>query len=124
MAKILIADDEHSVRDSAARYLAAVGFDVVTAEDGGKALAQLKEGGAAVLFTDIRMPGVDGWQLAEAARELDPSVIVIYASGFETGPQRTVPGGLFLPKPYLLADVVQTLAGLGITPELPVAAPS
>lgn len=117
MARILIAEDERSVRESAARYLEAVGFDVLTADDGCQALARLRERGAAVLFTDIRMPGgLDGWQLAEAAREIDPSVIVIYASGFAPGPRRAVPGSLFMPKPYLLAEVVEALADLGVGP--------
>lgn len=117
MARILIAEDERSVRESAARYLEAVGFDVLTADDGSKALAQLKDSGAAVLFTDIRMPGgMDGWQLAEAARTIDPAVIVIYASGYSPGPRRAVPGGLFMPKPYQLPELVEALADMGVRP--------
>lgn len=117
MARILIVDDERSVRESAVRYFEAIGFEVLAADDGSKALAQLRDCGAAALFTDVRMPGMDGWQLAEAAREIDPSVIVIYASGYAAGPQRAVPGGLFMPKPYLLAEVVDALAGLGVHPK-------
>ena len=67
MAKILVVEDEPALRTLTARALAGKGHDVETAEDGLDALTKLKTDGFAVdlVLSDIRMPAMDGIELAE-----------------------------------------------------------
>jgi DNA-binding LytR/AlgR family response regulator len=68
-----------------------------------------------VLFTDINLGGVmDGAQLAKLAREMRPGLPIVYASGRRSvNDIATVPDSVFLPKPYSLNQVDQTLAQIG-----------
>lgn len=67
-----------------------------------------------VLFTDIRLPGlIDGWQLAERARAINPVLPVIYATGFSSEAPRLVADGILLRKPYLPSTVLATIEKLG-----------
>lgn len=110
---ILVVEDEEMVRDLIASELAEAGFVVIeasTAEEGRELLDQRP---VAALFTDIRLPGaMDGWQLAEAARAMNPRLPVIYATGYSPETPRIVPGGVFLRKPYLPSKVIEALEKL------------
>jgi CheY-like chemotaxis protein len=55
---------------------------------------------------------MDGWQLAEEARALNPRLPVIYATGYSPETPRIVPGGVFLRKPYLPSRVIEALEQL------------
>ncbi len=81
---ILVVDDNDGMRATAARNLAALGYRVRLAADGPSALAilQAKEH-FDLLFTDVVMPnGLSGYQLAEAARALQPGLPVLFTTGF------------------------------------------
>src|SRR5437660_2770171 len=67
---------------------------------------------ADVLFTDIDLgAGMDGAQLAQLVHEMRPKLPIVYASGRRSLDQfKAVPGSVFLPKPYSLNQVDQTLA--------------
>ena len=80
-AHIVVCDDEPDLRDTVAEYLAAHGYDVVTA-DGGAALRQaMASRPADVVILDIRMPGEDGLSLTRFLREhSDAAVILLTAS--------------------------------------------
>ena len=80
--RILVADDEASTRSGLSTLLMQEGFDVVVAEDGYQALAQIEETGPDVLLTDLRMPGLDGIALLRKARELYPDLIVVLMTAF------------------------------------------
>jgi len=96
------------VREIAVAEFEDSGFCVLEADDGAAALAHLAAGAIDVLFTDIRLPGViDGWHIARRARELNPDLPVIYATGFSGSDQlQIVPGGRFITKPYLPTAIV------------------
>jgi CheY-like chemotaxis protein len=88
---ILIADDEAMFRDAVALSLQASGFKVFQAADGQEALAILKDNcEIALLVSDIRMPGLDGYALTEAGLELRPDLKVILMTGYAADPPKLV----------------------------------
>jgi CheY-like chemotaxis protein len=109
MAKILIAEDEETLRAMCARGLIMVGHDVKTACDGSEALDMLqREGGRFdLLLTDIRMPIMDGIALALAAARDFPDLVIILMTGYAD--QRERAHGLdalihgVIAKPFTLA---------------------
>ena len=84
MARILIAEDEESLRSLVARALALDGHDIVTARDGAEALDLLarERGAFALLLTDIRMPVMDGIALALAAARDHPRLGILLMTGY------------------------------------------
>ena len=114
---ILYVEDEPLVREIVALELADAGFEVREVEDGVRAVA-LIEGGCAfdALVTDIRLPGLDGLAVAEAARHARPGLPVLYASGFSPDPLRLVPGGRMFAKPVSVSAMVAVLDELGVRP--------
>ena len=72
MARVLIADDEDSMRRLVARAIAMDGHDTVTAQDGAEALEILnqQQGAFDLLLTDIQMPVMDGIALALSAAQI------------------------------------------------------
>ncbi|MCU0932937.1 MAG: sigma-54 dependent transcriptional regulator [Thiobacillaceae bacterium] len=81
---LLIAEDDVLQAKLLARIAAEAGFDVTVMADGDAALAELRTSPPDALFTDLRLPGVDGLALITAAREVDVGMPVILATGFAT----------------------------------------
>jgi DNA-binding response OmpR family regulator len=111
--KVLLVEDEPMLSELLTEALTDKGFAVHAAPDADCALKLLRSGADVdILFTDIDLgDGMDGAQLARAARELRPALPVIYASGRRSmGEFCTVPGSTFLPKPYTLNQVDATIA--------------
>jgi two-component system response regulator DesR len=78
----LIADDHPPIIDCLSRYLTGAGFDVVgTAPDGAAALAQIAELRPRVCIADVRMPQLDGLELARQAANIAPETAVLLYSG-------------------------------------------
>jgi CheY-like chemotaxis protein len=122
MPRVLVVEDEFLVRDMIAYELAQAGFEVLEAESAEVGLALAAQAGRIdLLFTDIRLPGMDGWQLAVAMRARQADVPVIYASGYAER-LTPLPRSKFLQKPYLPSQVLRSAAELGI--KLPVSPPS
>jgi two-component system, cell cycle response regulator CpdR len=109
MAKILIAEDEESLRAMCARGLTLSGHEVMTACDGSEALDILKreDGRFDLLLTDIRMPLMDGIALALAAARDFPDLVILLMTGYAD--QRERAHGLdalihdVIAKPFTLA---------------------
>jgi CheY-like chemotaxis protein len=109
MAKILIAEDEDSLRAMCARGLTMAGHDVKTACDGSEALDLLQRegGGFDLVLTDIRMPIMDGIALALAAARDYPDLVILLMTGYAD--QRERAHGLdalihdVISKPFTLA---------------------
>lgn len=110
MARILIADDEETIRALLSRALRLDGHEVAITPDGAAALDELARGGPFdLLLSDIRMPVMDGIALAlAAAREL-PDLPILLMTGYAD--QRERAAGLdalihdVVTKPFTLADI-------------------
>lgn len=84
---ILIAEDEAMVRMVEAETLRDAGFEIREARDGAAALEVLKSDAKVdLLITDIKMPGMNGYQLVEAGIALRPSLKVILITGYAQDP--------------------------------------
>lgn len=83
-ARILVVDDEASIRDLCARVLTRNGFAVTSASTGEDALRYLQDNSFDLIISDIRMPGVSGVDVLETAKTLYPSISVILITGFGT----------------------------------------
>ncbi|MDA2935429.1 response regulator [Acidobacteria bacterium AH-259-D05] len=81
--KILIADDEHHVRDILSRWLKAEGYGCVTASDGEEAWKLLEEGNFALLVSDLMMPEISGTELLLKAKKRYPDLAVIMVTAVD-----------------------------------------
>ena len=79
--KILVVDDEPDIREILGIYIADLGYDVTTAEDGLAAFNTFKKEGFPIVVTDIKMPGMDGIDLLRAIKEEGPDTEVIMVTG-------------------------------------------
>jgi CheY-like chemotaxis protein len=117
MARILIAEDEESVRGLVARALARDGHEVAIANDGAEALDVLERerGAFELLLTDIRMPVMDGIALALATARNHPDVMILLMTGYAD--QRERASGLdalihdVLTKPFTLDELRRAING-------------
>jgi excisionase family DNA binding protein len=82
--RVLVADDEASVRDLLSKTLALAEYDVDVAADGRSAVERLRILPYDLLITDLRMPGVDGLSVIREARRLKADIPVIIITGFST----------------------------------------
>ncbi len=80
--KLLIVDDEHSVRDSLNKWFREEGYEVGTAESASEALSRVAEQRWDAALLDIKMPGTDGIELQRRLHEVDPQLIVIMMTGY------------------------------------------
>ncbi len=83
--RVLVVDDEEMVRDVVADALRAAGAEVVAVASGREAVEALGGSRFDVVVTDLGMPDVNGWDVARAARDLDPRPRVLLLTGWGTG---------------------------------------
>jgi CheY-like chemotaxis protein len=103
---LIVIDDEEGVRVLLEELLRDRGYSVVTAQDGVQGLDLIqREPGLRLIITDIRMPGIDGWELARRAMRVRDDIKVIYITGY-AGEQRPAdaPPGPLLRKPWRTGD--------------------
>jgi DNA-binding NtrC family response regulator len=81
---ILLVDDEEALRGVVAERLADEGFEVVQAASGEAALEQLQRFAFDVIVSDLRLPGIDGRQVIDAALERYPGILAIVVTGYAT----------------------------------------
>jgi two-component system cell cycle response regulator CpdR len=109
MPRILLAEDDDSLRGFLARALERAGYEVVACADGDEAAARLDEAWD-LLLTDIVMPGLDGIEVARQAAARHPGLRIMFITGFaavalaagDQGP----PGAKVLSKPIHLREIV------------------
>jgi two-component system, NtrC family, response regulator HydG len=80
--KLLIVDDELSVRDSLAKWFREEGYEIGTAENANDALTRLAEQRWDLALVDIKMHGTDGIELQRRMHEVDPDLLVIIMTGY------------------------------------------
>jgi CheY-like chemotaxis protein len=116
MARILLAEDEESVRQLVARALVQEGHEVVGAVDGAEAFDALERdsGRFDLLLTDIKMPVMDGLALALATARDHPKLPIVLMTGYAD--QRERASGLdalivdVIAKPFTLAEIKLSIA--------------
>jgi PAS domain S-box-containing protein len=124
--KILVVDDEESVRETLAEMLIAVDHNVELAESGHEAMEKLRRGNFDLVFTDLAMPEMDGWETARAIRKHWPDIRIVMVTGY--GPTTSPPVGEealvdgIIGKPFDFVQVGSTLTTLASrAAEVPVA---
>ena len=80
--KLLIVDDELSVRDSLGKWFREEGYEIGTAESASDALTRMAENKWELALLDIKMRGTDGIELQRRLHEMDPDLIVIMMTGY------------------------------------------
>ena len=124
---VLLVEDEADVQMVAGAMLSELGFRVLTAIDGGSALAIL-EGGedVSLLFSDVVMPGgMNGVQLAQAVQALRPGLPILLTTGYAAGQLEAGDGGGLWPvirKPYSAGELATAVRDALATPRLQTAA--
>jgi two-component system cell cycle response regulator CpdR len=116
MPRVLIADDEDSMRALVARAIAMDGHDSVTAQDGAEALEILtrEQGAFDLLLTDIQMPVMDGIALALSAARDFPALTILLMTGFADQRERASNLNAIahdvITKPFSVADIRTAVA--------------
>ncbi len=102
--KILIIDDEEIVLDSCTQILKKGKYQIQTANNGNDGLALLKDYLPDIVFVDLKMPGISGFEVLDQIHEFDPSIVTIVITGFATvnSAVEAMKKGTydFLPKPF------------------------
>ena len=109
MIRILLAEDDNSMRLYLARALERVGYSVQSVDRGTAALALLETESYDLLLTDIVMPEMDGIELAQKAALLAPEMRVMFITGFAAvalKAGKAAPSAKVLSKPFHLRDLV------------------
>jgi CheY-like chemotaxis protein len=110
--RLLLVEDEFLISEMVAEDLSEQGFSVCAVSNARDALSHLASKAVDILFTDVNLPGgMDGMALARRAREMNPHLPVVYASGHVSafGLEACVPGSIFIAKPYLPSVVGRVL---------------
>ena len=111
--KILIIDDERSIRNSLKEILADEGYDVDVAEDGASGCAMVDKEKYSIIFCDIKMPGMDGLEVLDKLNEMgvDSAVVMISGHGDIATAVECIKKGAFdyIPKPLDLNRILITI---------------
>ena len=106
--RLLVIDDELTVREVLCEFLRVLGYDVEAARDGADGLARLARERFDLVVTDLRMPHLDGWDVLESARAITPGMPVIMVTGAaedEDLERARVHGVRLLAKPLTLQEL-------------------
>jgi len=113
MAKLLVVDDDLSMREMLELMLTSEGYEVEQAEDGSKAIRMLETSTYDLIISDIRMGPVEGLAVLKEAKKRSPNTLVIMISAFattETAVEAMNEGAYdYIPKPFNVEEVKQTI---------------
>jgi two-component system cell cycle response regulator CpdR len=111
LRRILLAEDDDSMRGFLERALVKASYEVVACDNGRDALERLKQEPFTLLLTDIVMPQMDGIELARRAADLDPELKIMFITGFAAvtlnTDQAAPKDARVLSKPFHLRDLVR-----------------
>ncbi|MFL6336705.1 MAG: PAS domain-containing protein [Pyrinomonadaceae bacterium] len=113
---VLVVDDEEHVRETLAEMVEVLGHRVRRAEGGRAALAALNEHEFDLVFTDLSMPEMDGWEVARAVRRQSPRTRIAVVTGYGRDAARTqgdAPADTVIGKPFDFAQVEGVLTQFG-----------
>ena len=109
-------DDEEHVRETLAEMVEVLGHNVRRADGGRAALAALDENEFDLVFTDLSMPEMDGWEVARAVRRKSPRTRIAVVTGYGRDAARTqgdAPADTVIGKPFNFAQVEEVLTQFG-----------
>jgi DNA-binding NtrC family response regulator len=109
-AKILVVDDEEIVLKSFRKILESRGHQVYTALSGQEVFDFLEKEPVDIIFTDMKMPGIDGIEVLERVKEKYPDILVVMITGYSTvqSAEQAMKLGAFdyIPKPFTPGEVL------------------
>jgi CheY-like chemotaxis protein len=115
-ARILVIDDEDEVRETLADMLRENRHEVVVARHGDEGLERFRQAPFDLVLTDLAMPGISGWQVAQAVKVARPDVPVVLVTGWgvELPVEQLRAHGIerVMTKPFKLQDVLEVVAAL------------
>jgi len=113
-ARILVIDDEDSVREILTKMLRAKGHQVVVASNGEEGIERFKNGKFDLVFTDLGMPKISGWEVGKTLKGMDPKVPVAMITGWgmEVNREKMKENGIDLVvcKPFEFDQVIQLVS--------------
>lgn len=102
--RVVVIDDDQAIRISCRRILSRQGYEVEVFERGADGLARVRQAAPPLLLVDLKMPEMDGFQVLEEVRRVDPGVVVVVITGYATiatAVEAMKAGAYdFLPKPF------------------------
>ncbi len=111
--RILIADDEASIRGGLVDVLTDEGYEVTGVANGAEAIGAIAQCGYDIVVTDLRMPGVDGLEVLRRVRELSPQTLVLLITAYasvETAVEALRNGAHdYILKPLIVEDVLSKI---------------
>ncbi len=114
MARILIVEDEPDVRTLSKNLLEILGHTVDDVGSGERAMIMVRAQHYDVVLSDIGLPGMDGWAVAQNVKQVSPQTKVGLVSGWEIPPQperlRAQGVDFLVPKPFGLDEIEEALA--------------
>lgn len=112
--RVLVVDDEASIRDLLAKTLALADYDVDVAANGQAAVDRVRHNGYSLLITDLKMPGLDGLSVITEARRVDAQLPVIVITGYSSESTAIEAANLgvsgYLTKPFKVPKVLEVAA--------------
>jgi CheY-like chemotaxis protein len=113
-ARILVIDDEESVRDILSRMLKMKGHQVVAASNGEEGIERFKRGEFDLVFTDLGMPKISGWDVGKAIKKMNPRVPIAMITGWgmELNREKLTESGidLIVSKPFNFDEVIKLVS--------------
>jgi two-component system response regulator PilR (NtrC family) len=113
LGRILVADDEASIREGLVDVLTDEGYDATGVADGAEAIAAITQSSYDVVVTDLRMPGIDGLEVLRRVRELSPQTLVLLITAYasvETAVEALRNGAHdYILKPLIVEDVLSKI---------------
>jgi DNA-binding NtrC family response regulator len=108
--RVLVVDDEEEVVEILAEFLMEEGFEVVGSRSAEEALAIFRKDDVDLVVTDVRMPGIDGVEMAKEMRERKPDIPIIFVSAYVDFSELKgmIEGSFsFFHKPFDLSDILE-----------------
>lgn len=113
MLRILVVDDQQDLRETTQYLLEIMGYEAASAGSSEEALPMVQAQRYDVLLTDLSLPGMNGLDLADKARLLQPQIAVVISSGYaKPADTQDPPRTWRLPKPYGFDDLSNMLESI------------